>query len=694
MTSTKNNPLVLALCLALLIISAFYILLTTVGNGATALVEGDQIIYLQYARNIALGHPYVFSPGDAPSTGSTSYLYPLVLAALYKLGATGDTFITAAYALNSLFYLGIIALVWLIAKKMEPRVAVPATFMAALSGHAVSAVLHQTDVGLFALLALGLFASILYGRPRASLALAILCGITRPEGFVFAVAFFLCGGASLLLNRRFPDTLGTKHQARTFLLLGTAGASAFLFTLFANHLLTGYAQFMSVANKGYFNKLPFMGAVEGTLYDALSLIKGVFFGLSGSVLANRQFYLFPLIGGLLALSGIMLHPRKEKGQRLCECWLLLAAGAVVLTIASSEYQGLSNDRYFAWIFPIWMLYAMIGTFELHERLGVKLFFPMMTTLLMLFQLVSLVFAFSNSYTSAAVLENKRAFAIRIDKETPANARLGSVTGASLNYFMPQHKIYNLSGITSPDFFEPKFDIQTLRIIDQLKHQPKLRFEYWMTYDNFLDSNPWATPFFGETKLIDNDSATTGNLTLGIYEARWDTLDGGDTPQLIQTGSCSLVDSLDIGYFDDETSHGYHYYLRLKNMSIPLCIMTAKLGTNDYSEVGRIILGNESFSLRNVSPDKPLRIVLRTTKKAKSLGYSGSHLVKIDNLELEDHLALRLFVDSQEVPCPTLDIGQEGFSEIELDVPETYLKTSHPRIMVVGDHISFAYWFYQ
>ena len=76
--SSQKNALTLACCLALLVASTFYILFCSAGDGIPSSPEPDQTIYLQYARNIALGQPYVFSAGDAPSTltGSSAVRTP------------------------------------------------------------------------------------------------------------------------------------------------------------------------------------------------------------------------------------------------------------------------------------------------------------------------------------------------------------------------------------------------------------------------------------------------------------------------------------------------------------------------------------------------------------------------------------------------------------------------------------------
>jgi hypothetical protein len=45
------------------------------------------------------GHPLVYSPGSAPTPGTTSLLWPLILAPLYAAGLRGASLIWAAWVL-------------------------------------------------------------------------------------------------------------------------------------------------------------------------------------------------------------------------------------------------------------------------------------------------------------------------------------------------------------------------------------------------------------------------------------------------------------------------------------------------------------------------------------------------------------------------------------------------------------------
>ncbi|MDF7801272.1 hypothetical protein P4C99_17470 [Pontiellaceae bacterium B1224] len=689
---SQKNLLTLACCLALAITSLFYLLYCTAGNGSLAFTEPDQAQYLQYAQSIAQGHPYKYSAGDGPSTGCTSHLYPFVLATLYKLGARGDNFLTASFILNSLFYFGIAILSWLVAKNVYPRAAPLALFISLISGHTLSAVFSQTDIGFFTLLALATIFATVSDRKWFMLVLIILCGITRPEGAIFSVAFLIAGSTGLTLSRKFKDAPGTAFQSKWFLICGGAGFMAFGSSLLLNYLLTGYTQFMSVSNKGYFNLYPFFGAVEQTLYDLLSLIKAFCFGLPETA---RQFYHFPLLAGLLAITGILLYPRTEKKIRLYECWLLLCVAGVLATVASSQFQGLSNDRYLAWIFPIWTLYILIGVFELNDRLKARLFLPICCTLLIGFQLVSFIYVASSKYSIAVYLQKQKNFIQQIDETLPQKGRLGSTLGGGPTYHLSGRKLYNLSGINSPDFFDAHYDAQPLRLIDRLKHRPDLRFEYWLA-DSTFGKTTWAQPFLKDPILTDTDSAMSDPNALAVYPANWSSITNGDTPQLLdeELSGLRLIDSLDIGYCPDERSHNHSVDLRLKNTTIPLCSKHALLGEHDYSEVGRIVMGSESFTIRNVTPVIPLRMVLRTSSTATGSCYTGRQQSSIEHLEMNENLTLLIFMNGKGVASCEVEVANDGFKEVILDIPAESVTSTNLNVTIAGDHISYAYWFYQ
>ncbi len=691
MTNIKH-PLQIALCLGLLTASLFYLLTTAAGDGTPVIAEPDALLYYHYARNIAAGNPYVFSPGDAPSTGSTTHLFPYILAIPYLLGVQGNAIVLVSYILNCCFYLTTIWLAWLMARKMAPGALWLIMLMVALSGHLASACLRQTDIGFFSMLAMALFACLLYERWKLGFLFALLCAVTRPEGFVFAIAFFICGTAALVFNRRYADAPGSVKQGRYFLGYGLTAAVAFFATLLINQVLTGHLQFMSVANKGYFKIFPLSGAMLKTMTDALALLKGFFLGVSND---GRQFFVLPFIAGALGLFGILTYPRESKQIRLFECWLALGVGASILLIASSQWQGVSNDRYLGWIMPLWIIYIAIGVHEAGNRIKAKYYLPIISCLLVGYQTVSLAFIAQDVYTVAVEQEKEKVFAEQIAEQIPPTKTIGTDSGAGLSYYLPQHKIYNLSGITSPDFFDPDSRQQVPYVFELAKHHPELRFDYWMIPLNIAEQAGYLEPFIGDMVLMNANSAIGNRNSLAVFDAHWTTVEGGDLPVLRpETAQLSLVDSLDVGYLPQEREHDYKLDLRLKNSSIPLIATYGKLGDLDYSEAGRIVMGSDSFTVGNLQPDKPLTIVMRTSRKVSGRIFVGRQMARIESLELDEHLSLRIFVDDAEVEIPPLNLTGMGYKECLIRIPARFIKENEVRVLIGGDHIAYAYWFYQ
>ncbi len=59
------------------------------GRGEVVMPLDDVYIHFQYARQLAVGQPYVYNPGLPATSGATSFLYPYVLAIGYLIGFQG-----------------------------------------------------------------------------------------------------------------------------------------------------------------------------------------------------------------------------------------------------------------------------------------------------------------------------------------------------------------------------------------------------------------------------------------------------------------------------------------------------------------------------------------------------------------------------------------------------------------------------
>ena len=104
--TSKKNLAAIMLCIGLMQVAVYYLAGTLASpDGSMAVPQPDTLLYCQAARRIAEGHPFSFSEGAAACTGTTSILYPFILAIPYLLGAKGDALLAAGFILNAIFYL-------------------------------------------------------------------------------------------------------------------------------------------------------------------------------------------------------------------------------------------------------------------------------------------------------------------------------------------------------------------------------------------------------------------------------------------------------------------------------------------------------------------------------------------------------------------------------------------------------------
>src|SRR5690606_21994839 len=106
------------------------------GRGEFVLPLDDVYIHFQYARQMANGQPYIYNPGQPPTSGATSFLYPYVLAVGYLLGFQGLNLGLWAMGIGALALLGSLWLVYRLVKTYDAPdwLAVAAALIFGLTG--------------------------------------------------------------------------------------------------------------------------------------------------------------------------------------------------------------------------------------------------------------------------------------------------------------------------------------------------------------------------------------------------------------------------------------------------------------------------------------------------------------------------------------------------------------------------------
>lgn len=306
----------------------------------------DLYVICRYAQAFAEGHPFQYNVGDLPSTGATSLLHTIVLAAAHVLGARGEGLVAFASLLGAVAYVLSILLARRIATRLaSERAGFLGGGLLALCGPVVWGFLYGSDTALFMLLVLFFLDRLLVEYPEGRLTGTAVAGcllaLARPEGLIVASVL----AAFVLLDfRRFS----TKPRLLALLPLGAALAVATLY-----RVLTGAWGGSSVADKSLVANYGLVDTLGVTAEYLTDLVRGLLLGFypsQATIGFSRGWapYFLPPLGLVFIAVGVISAPRRfARPLAIAGISAILA----VVAVTPNTFMGVHFQRYVMWIFP-------------------------------------------------------------------------------------------------------------------------------------------------------------------------------------------------------------------------------------------------------------------------------------------------------------------------------------------------------
>jgi hypothetical protein len=669
------------LCIGLVQIAGYYLAGMLASNdGNMAVPQPDTLLYCQAARRIVEGHPFSFSAGTAASTGTTSVLYPFILAIPYALGTTGDALLMSGFWLNALFYL-VFLLGWgkALCNWLEsPWARLTGAILLALAGQPAFCAMAQSDIGCWmaisALFAWGLAANkpLLYGP------ILIIAPWIRPEGMICIIAFGMVFLVGKCLQRGKKPLLDP-NMAWGILVLSIISMIA-VFAL--NYALTGHLQFSSVANKGYFKTIPFAAAVSRTTNDFLSIVNSYLLGLATSV--PRNVVLPAILSAVFIWLGLLVHPW-HRPSSFNLCIFLLAALGGILTVSQSGWQGSNFDRYLAWVYPIYVLFLAEGliTFVNRHSRSLPGFFIPLAACLLFFAGTAFV-SMCHFKQGASISDKLRIFASEINNLLPRSSSVASFGACGIAYKLGDRTYKHLSGIYSPEFFTKT----TASAFEIIKNVDDVRFSYWILSPELSTTIPSAyrVSCYGESIL-------TGPDGYEVRQADWSAFDHARVPNVKIPQNKHLVCRVDVGHEADEHAADYEMINRYgQTESDDPFVVIDDLAGKPAIDAARLLVGGDAMTLP-LQPDKDVLVVMRTYPK-HTLSHRNSAGSFSTEYTFANPLKLNVSIDNEALAPVSVTYATNGFSDVVFTLPGAAIKKSPSRLALLGDHIAAGYWFYQ
>lgn len=362
MLNNSRSILALFVLIAVTIFALFVAVGYTAGHGNLLMPLDDVYIHFQYAKQMALGQLYVYNPGQAPTSGATSFLYPYLLAVGYLIGFKGLWLGLWAMLIG---LVALIAAQWAVYRLClsfgcPQWLSILTTVLFTLTGSIAWHFMSGMETGLTIALTLWTLLTVVEKRLRGFVVAATLLVLMRPEGGILVLI-----AVGTMVLRLWHDYGAHEKRAgkRHLLLLLLIPVLAIGVQPLVNWQVTGSAIATGNQAKSILATVPHdWGIIIGRITD--NFIRMWWEFITGYDAREGRGWYLPLFTGILALSVIVTLILK-RGMRQIGWMLLgwlLASTAAISTLDTAFWH---FKRY---QMPIMALFFPLAAYMVSELL--------------------------------------------------------------------------------------------------------------------------------------------------------------------------------------------------------------------------------------------------------------------------------------------------------------------------------------
>jgi hypothetical protein len=646
----------------------------------------DTFIHLQYARQIGQGQWLSYNDGDRPSSGASSLLYVMVLGGAHFVGFSGHKLLAFAIIVGAGLLGGCALLGYRLALRLsgQRRAGLWSGALIATNGAFVWGATSGMEVALVSVLILATlvaFESELSSRRFVLTPLVCaLCALSRPEGLIFGVIITAAVVFELLREEltKSPQrsSRGTTMAMVLYALLPIGvGVGQYIFYKIATaSTVQNGVVAKSLLYEPVFYPTEFVDAVFQNLTKLMVVV------LTGLEPGN---YLFPgtIVFFVLGIWQLAFKGSPHRSFAVASATALLLAMSSIATLGT---WGWHHYRYLLPFFPPVLVMAVVGFYSL-RTLQAKNWLPeALAAFALVCSVVSLpVWAATTGGNSLQINEQQISIAYWIRENVPPGARVGINDAGAIRYY-GAHPTVDLIGLTTNGLALPTRNGVGSLYEALEKMPPEKRPDYFAIYPTWF-------PGFESSGVLDQEIARfslssrpevagiVGGSEVVVSRADWSLAQSGNTFR----GQGSLKDSLDVADLASEKEHDYHIEMPLIGLE-PANLLRRERSPEGEMIVdgGRGVQGAEQFTVRGLSPNRPVEVFMRTTSAP---------------------FALQVQADGQ-------DLGQwifqpstrsSGWQEATFRIPAEAVRSgslrvrlSSPQQAPLETHTAYHYWFVQ
>lgn len=648
----------------------------------------DVYITLQYAKQTGDGH-FLRYNDLGPGVGGTTFLHPVLLGLLYALGAHATMLLACAVAISCLSLAACAAVVCALGSELvDVRVGWLAGFLVAANGPLLwSATTGMETVPFAALLLASLFWYLRESKRArfvATPAIAATAALLRPEGLLFGALI----SAGILYNLHANRRLRVATASYGLLPIAAAVGLACFYYASSGGFPTTAAKSLTTQPIVY---PPFViHRAADNLINVVSTLGGLPPVQSADVGTGGIGYVFPAAAFFIGIgiACIALTNRKRRG------WLGLTCLALLVLLTASAFNSEALSYHLRTELPLLgplLLLAGIGIFSpaivasTHRLAWIAVYG--VGGLVLAYTLVLLpIWGLRGAEESAGVREQQVSIGHWIHDNLPRGARIGVNDAGAMAYY-GAHQTTDLGGLGSPTLAAPGRNGGG-SIFEAMEKLPRSELpDYFAVYPGWPGPADLRAggiivePPIQTFDLTTQQPTLLGGQHVGVYKADWSSARSADAPpsMLGQTPR----DVIDVADLDSERASGYQAHMAQIGQQATSVLHTQTVaGGRRVTDGGREIIGGESFTAHNLTPNSDVTLVgMTAAKQATPLRvYAGGRLVGTWVLPPSSDWTQQTF----KLPAQLVHSGQLS---VEL-VP------AQPNYAPFGSYTSFHYWLFQ
>ncbi len=612
--SFRRHAPVLAIAAVAIAIAWLFAAITLRHTRPMSLPLDDSYIYLTYAKQFGRAQPFSYYPGGGYSAGSTSVLWPMVLAPFWTVGLRGHALVWVSYLACSVLYALTAIGCYRLAKRLAPVGGELAGIIAAALTLAIApfafTALSGMEVAFASALLVGMFL-LLADTPRDAapnkklIACLAAAALSRPE------AMLICGGiiAIAALDRVRQRRL--RAAAIWFVPLAAPVAWLVANKVFAGQFFPNTGVAKSHFYLPGFDWSYWMHAVVSLSGKA---VVALFWSPDSPLVLPKLVAVAWLAGSVLT---IIFAIRARAGRLLAAAVIGAPVLLVLAVIASSGLWSVQDYRYITPAFPLLAIPVGLSLAPFVRWIG-RWWIAVAAVVagVLAWQAVPGYVADTRLFAQGAMDTNTQVVAIGeyLHAKLPG-ARIMFHDAGAIAYY-GDGEVYDMLGLVTNYQAGIANNGPGARFEFLESLPPDRRPDYFAYYPAWMGTNE----FYGETVFHTplhpglDKRRLAGGSDMVIVEARWDHVGTGERP-LGDHAGWAMVDRVDVADLASERAHGWHGELGRRNVGDPTArwsMVGREVGEHGLVlDGGRTIVGRaEQFRIGR-DPGKPVRLVIRT-----------------------------------------------------------------------------------